>query len=158
MRHFLMIGAAAALLVAGAPRAWGDMSKSGKQGFYISQSAIPLTTSFTSVLSGTIPKGLKKRVLEVEATIVQPSSTSAIGITVTVNGHSMEPNVAYVGTTQCMSTADCVATGVFWLDLDTAEAVYPGEFIKQPLVVDMRGTATVATTGNVSLRAHLQKK
>jgi hypothetical protein len=134
----------------------------GKSAVYRSQSGVPVTTSFTQLISATIQKGKKKRVLDVDLTLIDTGSSAGfIGVGPVINGLAlvMEPTATHLQLADCPGTTNrCTATGQFWLDLDAAEAAHPGVFINQPLVIELWGFGDVAFTGMASLRARLQKK
>jgi hypothetical protein len=86
----------------------------------------------------------------------------AIGVGPVINGLAlvMEPTATHLQLSDCPGNSinRCTATGLFWLDLDAAEAAHPGVFINQPLVIELWGLGDVAFTGMASLRARLVKK
>ena len=142
---------------------WGDADTSpGKSAVHKSQAGVSVTTSFTQLISATIQKGKKKRVLELDLTLIDTGNSAGfIGVGPVINGLPlvMEPTATHLQLADCPgSTNRCTATGLFWLDLDAAEAAHPGVFINQPLVVELWGFGDVAFTGMASLRARLQKK
>ena len=115
--------------------------------------------------SVTILKGKRKRVLQVTIIAEVDPIGLAFGVRPIVNGLMiMEPlrfgATAAAVTTSCVPTApNCTVSGKWWLDLEQAEAAFPGMFINQPLIVD----ATIATgsgtpVGSISLQARLLKK
>lgn len=135
-------------------------SSPGKASAYTSISgvAIPLGGS-PNQATVQILKGKKKRVLEVDVTVIlnTPLATNAIGITATVNGVAMEPGFQIEHVCSA-SYLGCTAQALYWIDLDTAEASNPGMFINVPLDVTASVVAGVVSSGQVSVRARLVKK
>ena len=143
----------------------------GKTAVYASTAAAVISSPPT-VLTATISKGLKKRVLEVDVSAVLtggPVGAKLLTLIPTVNGLGiLEP--INVGSTVpameiCGNAPDgCSLSLQYWLDLDTAEADHPGLFVKQPLVIEVQaelqgfGGSPASDSGVVSLRARLQKK
>lgn len=142
----------------------------GKVGVYAStaNATVPDNDTFTTLVTGTIEKGKKKRVLEVYVSFTGTNfpTNNALSVRPVVNGIAlMEPTVA--GTTAPASAAywsNGTSIGSeFWLDLDAAEAAHPGVFIKQPLVIELQAKwpsvpPSAPLTGSATLRARLEKK
>jgi hypothetical protein len=164
MKYVGIAVAGLALGVWGAPSAWGDADTSpGKHTVYKSQSGVSVGTTFSQLVTATIEKGKKKRVLEVDVTLIDSgNAATSIGVGPLINGLAlvMEPNATHVQLNDCPSAGlnRCTATGQFWLDLDAAETAHPGVFINQPLVIELWGLGDVPFTGIASLRARLEKK
>ena len=138
--------------------------------------ALPATAA-APVASATVAKGTANSLLFVDATIqelgiVPPGDTMAMFPT--VNGLGFQPDLSKPEASQvwkgCRNpylTPDgsgdypvCGFTGIWWLDLDAAEAAHPGLIIGQPLVVRLNavGFAGNVSYANVSLTAQLVKK
>ncbi|MGH7790495.1 MAG: hypothetical protein ACRERC_26780 [Candidatus Binatia bacterium] len=162
-KQILSLSLAALFCLAANRPAFADaISSPGKASAYVSTSGVSIPLFAAIGASVQILKGKKKRVLEVDITVIDPSSVvDVIGIRASVNGlFIMEPTTTYQVEHACDTAyVSCTAHGVYWLDLDTAEASFPGQFINVPLNIDATVIAGgTATTGNVSLRARLVKK
>jgi hypothetical protein len=157
----------AAILLCGIGTAWADGTTTpGKASVFVSKSGVTVPTTTGPLVpdvSGTIQKGKKKQVLEIDLTLTDGGNTSSVlGVVPIVNGFSdvVQPS-ALSQLSECAAASwfDCTVSGHFWVDLDAAETAHVGMFIKQPLVIDMQGGSNVAVTAGIaSLRAHLQKK
>lgn len=90
------------------------------------------------ILEATIKKGLKKRVVTVEATVTT-SAPITFEFWPTVNGIPVGPAPAH-GDLKFSGALGLSASGVWWLDLDAAELAHPGLFVGKPLVVQLRGS------------------
>jgi len=145
----------------------------GKTAVYASTAAAVIGDPPVTIVTATIAKGKKKRVLEVDLLVVLtggPEGAGILSLAPRVNGLAvMEPTNA--GTTKTATDAclegplACTVSAQYWLDLDAAEAAHPGVFSKQPLVIDgqvgwggVGGPPIPPVAGDVSLRARLQKK
>jgi hypothetical protein len=161
VKHALGALVGGALVVAAGLPAHGAMTRdNGKNASWASVSGVTFPPGTATILTATIAKGKKKKVLEVDATIVESTNTATgLGVVVRVNGITMEPTGAFFQTEEGCSAAisNCTAQGMYWIDLDQAEAANPGLFIGQPLVVELQassaGTGTIS--GIASLRARL---
>jgi hypothetical protein len=143
----------------------------GKTAVYASTAAAVISDPPTTVVTATIEKGKKKRVLEIDLSVVLTGANTLGTLTVAplVNGLAIAEPVNG-GTTAparnlCLNTqfepSSCLLSLQYWLDLDAAEAAHPGVFIKQPLVIDGQvgwDITSSPVSGVVSLRARLQKK
>jgi hypothetical protein len=163
MRSLLGTASLVACLLT-APFAWADGNTSpGKNGVWASASGVAVSSSSAVVLSAQIEKGKKKRVLEIEGTVVidpVPADTG-LGIRVTVNGLPAKPVGSFYQVEHlCTATfVNCALTGTWHVDLDAAELASPGVFINLPLSIDL--TALVgagSTTGSATIRARMVKK
>jgi len=133
-----------------------------------------LTECPGSVLSVELAKGLHKRLLVADATIqvtgVSDLQTVGYAATFKVNGHRMQPTdpgwetsfggsgfiPEHFGTE---GTGQPGVSGTAWMDLDAAEAAFPGEFIGKKLTVELlMCNWTSNADGNVSLGARLDRK
>jgi hypothetical protein len=82
-----------------------------------------------------------------------------------VNGVFMEPST---GTTyfpmaqQCPADITfCTISGIFWLDLDVAEAIHPGKFLGKSLNIKLVGCEASGGEGaiaHVTVKAQMVKK
>jgi hypothetical protein len=82
---------------------------------------------------------------------------------VLVNGTPMEGGIRHSCAPSLEAIIACSASGVFWLDLDAAEALAPGSVVKQPLAVTLEGAAlepASATTpsGDATLTVRMEKR
>ena len=145
-----------------AERAGDATTSPGKNAVHVSQPGVLVGTSFAQLASGTIQKGKRRRILELDLTLIDSGSIAgSIGVGPVINGLAlvMEPSTTHLQLSDCPGTVNrCTATGLFWLDLDAAEAAHPGVFINQPLVIELWGFADMPFTGMASLRARLVKK
>lgn len=163
-RHQILALGTAVLFGLGTQAVWADATSSpGKAAAYTSVSGVAFPLSGSPIQATVqILKGKKKRVLEVDITAVDPSSSAgAIGITAAVNGMGiLEPTTFLQVEHECSpSYNNCTAHASYWLDIDTAEGLFPGQFVNVPLDVSVTVFAGgTATTGNVSVRARLVKK
>jgi hypothetical protein len=132
----------------------------GKTAAYVSKANAPVTGSFTSIVTASIAKGKKKRVLEVDLMATDITGTNpALVIQPAVNGITMEPSGYNSAVVDCVGGFVCTATGQWFLDLDAAEIANPGMFIGQPLAIELFAASNApSSTADVSLRARLQKK
>jgi hypothetical protein len=135
---------------------------------------LSLTECPGSVLSVELGKGLHKRLLVADATIqvtgVTDLLTVAFGATFKVNGHRMQPTdpgweTSFGGSGFLPEHFGTEGTGLpsssgsAWIDVDAAEAAYPGEFIGKKLTVELLlCNWTSNADGNVTLGARLDRK
>jgi len=98
----------------------------------------PMPSADVSLASTSIARGLRKNVLVVhgELTGRGNGNASAVRSNAAVNGHGMEGETAYGN---CGGSEGCSATGTWFLDLDKAEASFPGTFIGQTLTIELVG-------------------
>ncbi|MGH7790468.1 MAG: hypothetical protein ACRERC_26645 [Candidatus Binatia bacterium] len=133
-----------------------------------------LTECPGSVLSVELTKGLHKRLLVADATVqvtgVSDVTTVGYAATFKVNGHRMQPTdpgweTSFGGSgflpehfgTEGFGLPG--ASGSAWIDLEAAEAAYPGEFIGKKLTVELLlCNWTSNADGNVTLGARLDRK
>ena len=130
--------------------------------------------SSVGLVEGTIAKGKRRNVLEVELTFeVAPFGTSGacgglfeVFAPTTVNDVPLEPDPSPYGfdVSDCELESDiwfCRHHRHAWLDLDAAEAAHPGVFIGQPLnirIVAWDGGFVCQRTGHLTFSAKLVKK
>jgi hypothetical protein len=133
-----------------------------------------LLTVYGNQLTATIAKGKKKTVLAIEAAYTDGPygpiyGVRALGLGVTVNGISVQPNPAATdqNVVDCGLTdtppAGCTVVGTFWFDIDAAELANPGMFVGQTLTVVMSaghvgGGPPPANPMDASLSVRVQKK
>lgn len=123
------------------------------------------------ILRATLKKGKKHRVLVAEASVVADdfqagaSTTQSVDLIfqVLVNGAAMEGALRHSCAPSIEAIIACSTSGVFWLDLDAAEASLPGTFLKQPLVVTLEGGAvepasTTNPSGQATLTVRMEKR
>ena len=154
-----------ATLMTATPSSAQSYSLSGKKSAYAmvpygaANGGGPMPSADVSLVSVSITKGLKKNVLVVhgELTGRGNGNASAVRINAAVNGHGMEGETAYGN---CGGSEGCSATGSWFLDLDAAEAAFPGSFIGQTLTIELVGgdAANPGRTGTINLVAELVKK
>jgi hypothetical protein len=123
-----------------------------------------------ATLSGTLGKGIRKRVLRIDTTItvvMENAPFSTVAVYPTVNGFFAHPwgvNVTALAVAQCdvNKGSTCSVTGSFWWDLDALEEAHPGMILGQPLVIDLNGGSTTGQGSDLrywaSFSAELVKK
>ncbi len=157
----------AAAVLASATMARADALAVGKNVAYTTVTGLPITSSsFAALTSVELPKGAKKRIVEVDVTLNETSNTATgLFMDLTINGYQIEPLASgsdFQGNEACNTSANrCTAHGLFWADLDALETAHPGVFVGQPLTIAARG-ARLAPSGTVtvttSIRARMLKK
>lgn len=114
-----------------------------------------------SILDVNLLKGRRKHVLTVEAmlSIYSPAGRARLLMVPLVNGVPLNP-VGKAAAQICRVAVQCSVTGVWWLDLDSAEETNPGQFIGKPLSVTLVGDdqAITGSVGSMILRARLEAK
>jgi hypothetical protein len=98
-------------------------------------------------LTGTLATGKKHTVLRIDAmvSVLTSAITSGCYVQPFVNGIHPAPTEEFITpSTDTPLAVPCSISGIFWLDLDAAEAAHPGVFIGQPLVVVLEGGSLVA--------------
>jgi hypothetical protein len=147
----------------------------GKNSAFVSSTGI--LTTFATKAVATIEKGKKKTVLAIEASYGDgasyptASAMRVIGIIVRVNGVVAQPNpfASFQYYTDCGYNGDvapvaCSITGTFWFDVDAAELANPGQFVGQPLNVELtagdlaNGPLVGVTPMDASLTVRVTKK
>ncbi len=160
-----------------APPSFSASTSPGTNSVYESVNGLPLPSGppFVNLLAGTIKKGLRGRVLEVNAmlTVSLPPFPISLALKAHVNGIPMEPHSAAaigLGAIQHCDTGQpgvaplgCTVSGIWWLDLDAAEAASPGGFIRQPLIITLTGGHIAGgpspiLLAEVSMSAVMEKK
>ncbi len=120
----------------------------GGNSVYESATGVPLPVGPAPLLVGTISKGLRSRVLEVNAmlTVGVPFGPGIeLSLLVDVNGVLMEPlpSGPFGAVQSCVDigfgASGCTISGTWWLDLDAAEAASPGVFLRKPLTITLFG-------------------
>jgi hypothetical protein len=131
--------------------AYGDASTSpGKHSVHASANDLSLpgfqtSAVLTPLLTGTIAKGLPKRILMVHGLLTSIGAGENAYIKPRCNGVDFEPTDDFgngsASSVNCPADATlaCSASGSWWLDLDAAEAAHPGVFIGKPLVIELLG-------------------
>ena len=161
----LLIGAAAAALLAAAP-GFSASTSPGKNSAYESvgfAGPLPAYPPATPILTATILKGKAKRVLEIATMLtVTPSAPVTPVTAIRVNGVTVEPGPGWNTAQDCsgVNAVGCTLNGLHWLDLDAAELANPGLFIGQPLVVEFFGSDYLASNPaySASLAVRMEKK
>lgn len=131
------VGVAFALGVGTLP-GFAASTSPGKNSAFESGTINPLGSGFPTLLTATIAKGKKKKVLAIEASLA--SGSGALGVlelSVEVNGVAVEGPI--VNQSCAVGVQHCTVVGTWWLDVDAAEAASPGTFVKQPLAVTLQG-------------------
>jgi hypothetical protein len=107
-----------------------------------------------TLLTATIAKGKKNRVLAIEATLgTDVGAAGVIEMRPLVNDVAVEGPIVSVS---CQpSLLHCSMSGTWWVDIDAAEAANPGVFVKQPLVVRLVGGYLVGSDPDISATATL---
>jgi hypothetical protein len=126
----------------------------GKNSAFESGTINPLGSGLPTLLTATIAKGKKKKVLAIEASLV--TSSGAVGtleLAAEVNG--VAPEGQSVNQACTAGTQHCTLVGTWWLDLDAAEAANPGTFLKQPLDVTLKGGAQAGGDPDIQATATL---
>lgn len=148
-----LISVIAACLVVGlaASTASGDTISPGRESAFASSadvSPLPNPDPSNPLLSVTIEKGKRRRVLVIEATVEDRSAASILlRIGPSVNGLGVQGPSASENCDPATGVTVCTATGVWWLDLDAAEAASPGTYINQPLIVKLVGGDVITADG-----------
>ena len=134
-----------------ATSASADTISPGKESAFASSadvSPLPNSDPANPLLSVTIEKGKRRRVLVIEATVEDRSSALILlRIGPSVNGVGVQGPNASVNCDPANGVTVCTASGVWWLDLDAAEAASPGTFVGQPLVVKLVGGDAITADG-----------
>jgi hypothetical protein len=126
----------------------------GKNSAFESASLTNLSTAPAPLLTATIAKGKKKRVLAIEASLTTDSGAAGVlEIRPFVNGFATEGQAAQV--TCAPSLLHCTVSGTWWLDIDAAEVASPGLYVKQPLVVVLQGGVLPGGDSDISATATL---
>jgi hypothetical protein len=104
--------------------------------------------SVATLGTATLRKGKPNRILRVDVKLaVNPLvSGDSLGLvnSILVNGHTFFSSVpGQPGGAELCSEGigGCSAGGTAWVDLDEAEAAFPGEFRGQPLEIEVQGRA-----------------
>jgi hypothetical protein len=135
----------------------GGSTSPGKNSVYASADA-PAGGTYSTAVTGTIEKGKKKTVIEIDvmATSIYPAGG---GIIVLAKVNDLHPEPIIQALDHCAEGVLCTVSGQWWLDVDAAEMLMPGKFVGQPLVIDGQVAASGGITdARVSLRARVRKK
>ena len=117
----------------------------GANAAFESATGVPLAPAASVLLTATISKGKKKKVLAVEAMYTDgnysptPPAPRVLNLFVDVNGILMEPTVGPFGALEDCGFAipppvACMITGSWWLDIDANPAL-----INAPLTIMLHG-------------------
>ncbi len=108
-------------------------------------------------LVGTLAKGRAKTVLRVDFTVLGDSPSGNQTESLTINGHIVPDGVYYPN---WFTQGEYGITRTYWLDLDAAEAAYPGSYVNQPLVISLASNWPLSPndTYTVSFSVQLVKK
>lgn len=148
-----LITSIAVVVGVGIPLAFADGNTSpGNTAVFVSKSSVRLPgCSRTGVLTATLTKGKPNHVLMVQAMMLfegqlpPVTGPAVIDAIPTVNGIFMEPSAGtthFSMTQQCPTNVTfCTIAGMFWLDLDAAEAAHKGIFLGKPLNITLSGEA-----------------
>lgn len=155
MRTFAALAAGGALsLVVGALPGQTASTSPGKNSAFESASLTNLAFTPATLLTATIAKGKKKKVLAIEASLT--TNTGAAGVLEIrpfVNNFATEGQAVQV---VCVpSLPHCTVSGTWWLDIDAAEVASPGLYVKQPLVVVLQGGVLAGGDSDISATATL---
>jgi hypothetical protein len=147
-----MVGLAVAGLGVSATVADVSPGKSSAFASIVEQNPLP-EYGTTPLVSATINKARAKRVLSIHATLtVRGAGAAVVGILPRVNGVSAEPSRI---TTDCSQQTECSVSGSWYLDVDAAETANPDAFVGEPLLIELLGGETSATTPAVPWDASL---
>jgi hypothetical protein len=149
---FACTAAAATLLVGSQALADGSVSGKNSAAAAITDQTPLLNWPFDplneTLLTATIERGKKRRMLLIQASLdYNGLDATLLGIAVTVNARGVEGSRSVM---YCTNQVCDTVSGSWWLDLDAAEAQYPGEFIQKPLLVRLIG-GEITGGGTVSL-------
>ena len=113
------------------------------------------------LLTASLVKGKKKRVVAIEATLATNSGASGVlHLLPTVNGVAVQGTI--VNEPCDPSLVHCAATGTWWLDVDAAEAANPGLFVGELLEVELVGGVLAGgdsdASGTATLSVRMVKK
>jgi hypothetical protein len=157
----LTLAAALATLASPTPSA-ADSTSPGKESAFESTDLAPIPVSDSSVLlTATLAKGKKKRVLAIHATLATNIGTvGALHLLPSVNGVAVEGPI--VNEPCDGGVLHCTASGTWWLDLDAAEAANPDVFVGEPLEVELVGGLLAGSdpdsSGTVTMSVQMLKK
>jgi hypothetical protein len=173
MHGWRMVMVASLLWISAADALAGSTSP-GKKSVFVSETGKALPLGSVTLLSGTIAKGKRKRVLTVHAMITNGPYANpqlpvpvALSLNPLVNGVPMEPTTENTqgAVADCGAFTEprvtCTLTGTWWLDLDAAELAHVGTFIGKPLTIELTGGSLAGGGGtpvDVSFSARLEAK
>ena len=145
--HRITLGPPMALLclALATPPAFAASTSPGANAAFESATAVPLAPPSSVLLTASITKGKKKKVLAVEAMYTDgnysptPAAPRVLHLLVDVNGILMEPTVGLNGAIEdCGFAAPppvaCTITGSWWLDIDANPVL-----INAPLTITLKG-------------------
>lgn len=150
----------AALLLSSATGTLADGTYGGKYATATTVSGLAMSGSFVTLATLTLPKGKKKRIVEVEAQTTETSAVlNALGLQARINGVNIEPFGYQVLTSCNHAYPGCSFVAHFWADVDALETASPGQFVNQPLNIEVMGvTDGSSSTVTLTARARMIKK
>ena len=163
-----VVASVAAIVALTNATARGASTPPGKTAVYASTAATLVDDVPVQLLTATIQKGKKKRVLEVEISMTVRTAEGGVVVKPTINGLPvLEPTpVGDIDHAFKMhfGLGNWGQTYAYWVDLDAAEGAHPGVFIGQPLVIEVEAVFSNPYEGQppatsiAAVRARLQKK
>jgi hypothetical protein len=110
----------------------------------------------TPVLSTSIAKGKRKRVVKLEAMLtIRDFGATIPGIMPSVNGFGDMLRPFARAITTCSTVTACMVSGTWYLDIDEAEEAHPGSFVGQTLQIDLLAGEIAGGPDNVPWDASL---
>jgi hypothetical protein len=113
------------------------------------------------VISGTLKKGQKNTVVRVDLTYEWFSLNNQFRSLVVKINNKFPVNFVILNHLSSCGPGSCVVHATYWFDINQQEAVYPTEFIGQPLNVALQSSAKVADANssyNATLAIQVVKK
>jgi len=161
VRRFATLACSLAFAAGASPPALADSTSPGKESAFESASIAPLPVGDGVLLTASLVKGKKKRVVAIEATLATNSGASGVlHLLPTVNGVAVQGTI--VNEPCDPSLVHCAATGTWWLDVDAAEAANPGLFVGELLEVELVGGLLAGgdsdASGTATLSVRMVKK
>jgi hypothetical protein len=163
MRRLATLTLAAALATLASPTpAAADSTSPGKESAFESANVSPLPVGDSGVLlTASLVKGKKKRVLAIHATLATNSGAMGVlHLLPNVNGVAVQGTV--VNEPCEPSLTHCASTGTWWLDLDAAEAANPDVFVGEALEIELVGGLLAGgdtdASGTVTMGVQMLKK
>jgi hypothetical protein len=177
MRRIMLggvLGAIGLVLSAAPALATGDTcpapcTKLPKERRAVSMSAVPTPPIGTPLIITTLKKGAKKKVLLVDAMLttggyVNPAP-DAYHLDLMVNGVFVgEPTLVNplgvpvdCGLSVAVPDSECTVTAQWWVDMDAAEAAFPGLFIGPPVTVTLLGGSFSGSGNPIDVQVTVQQ-
>jgi hypothetical protein len=117
--------------------------KPPKSALFVKETGVLDANSKISTVTGTLSRGTAHTVVRLDATIfvLGQGKIGNLLMSPRLNGSYMDP--VYSGpVSPCpIGQSFCVVTGTVWFDIDQLEAKNPGEFVGQPLNIELYGGA-----------------